>query len=193
MAVPKPTIIIGGLSGSGKSTIARRIAKKFGLTYFAGGDALKEMAVKKGFKPGGADWWESAEGRRFLAERARNSDFDKEVDRIMLEKAREGGCVLTTRTLPYIGAPGIKIWLAVSEKVRAKRLAGRDRISEEEAIAKNEERDKADADIYKRLYGFELGDLSPFDLVVDTDKLNVEQTEKIVAEFVTKRLKERVG
>lgn len=188
--MPKPTIIFDGLSGSGKSTIGKALAKKFGLKYWDGGDALKELAVRKGYKPGGKDWWEGPAGREFLAERDRDPDFDKEVDRINLEKARRGGYVMTSRTLPYLGAPGIKIWLAVSEKVRAHRIAGRDKISFEEALAKNKERDKTDALIYKRLYGFDLGDLSPFDLIVDTDKLSPARTQKVVADFLAKRLKE---
>ena len=181
----KLTIIISGMPGSGKTTIAKTIAKKYGLKYLCGGDALKEMAIARGFKPGGVEWWETEEGRRFFAERERNPEFDKEVDRILLEKAKQGGVVITTRTLPYLGAPGIKIWLAVSQEERARRIAGRDKIHFEQALEKIKERDSKEKAIYKRYYGFELDvDLSPFDFIIETDKLAPRQTAAETIKFI---------
>ena len=66
----KPIVIcIGGMAGSGKSTVARKIAEKYKLDYLSGGDALKALAAEKGYKFVGPGWWESAEGMRFLEER----------------------------------------------------------------------------------------------------------------------------
>lgn len=183
MAKPN-IIIISGLSGCGKTTLARRLAKRYGLEFYDAGKAFIELAARKGFKPGGADWWETEEGRRFLKARAENLEFDKELDKIVLERISKGNVVVTSRTMPYLSKEGIKIWIATSQAERARRTAARDKIKVEEALSKNQERDKTDAQIYEKLYNFKLGDLAPFDLVIDTDKLTSEQTEQAVVKFL---------
>ena len=40
----KTIICISGLAGTGKSTLAKRIAQKYNLSYYSGGDALNELA-----------------------------------------------------------------------------------------------------------------------------------------------------
>ena len=32
-----------------------------------GTDILKQMAIERGYKPGGEEWWDTSEGMRFLA------------------------------------------------------------------------------------------------------------------------------
>lgn len=187
----KFTIIISGMASSGKSTLARNLAKKYGLTYYAGSDFLKELAMKKGYKPGGKEWWDTPEGLKFLAERQTNPNFDREVDEIMLEKARKGGVALTSWILPYLKeCPGIKIFLAVSQKERAKRMVYRDRIPYEEALKAVQKRDEENEKLYLKHYDVDIiKDLSPFDLVIDGDKLDAEQTLNEVVKFIEKRLK----
>ena len=43
-------ICICGMAGTGKSTLAKRLAKKYGLKYYSGGDALKALAIEEGYK-----------------------------------------------------------------------------------------------------------------------------------------------
>jgi len=88
MKTNKLTIIFSGMAGSGKSSLARAIAKKYGLAYVAGGDILKEMAKKQGYKISGDDWWETPDGIKFLSARKKDFSFDKELDKIMLQKGK---------------------------------------------------------------------------------------------------------
>ena len=81
----KIVICVAGMTGCGKSTLARRLAKKYGLKYLSGGSILKELATKRGFKPGDRGWWESEEGMKFLQQRTQNHEFDKRVDEELLE------------------------------------------------------------------------------------------------------------
>ncbi|MBI4020275.1 MAG: cytidylate kinase family protein [Candidatus Aenigmarchaeota archaeon] len=174
----KLTIIIAGMPGSGKTTLARFIAKKYGLKYCAGSDFFKQAASRLGYSIKGAHWWDSREGLHFLKERQKDSRFDREVDRLLLEKARKGGVVMTSWTLPYLKAPGIKIWIAASQKTRAERISGRDKTSYKQALAAIRKRDKENRKLYKRLYGFTLGkDLRPFDIILETDRLSIKQTQ----------------
>jgi len=174
----KIVICVAGMSGSGKSTVARRLAEKYGLKYLSGGDMLKALAVKTGYKPREKGWWETEEGRGFLQERAKDHGFDKKVDEELMKWARRGNVVLDSWTMPWLlkeeGA--FKVWLETSVNERAGRLARRNRISVTEALRALEEKDEKTKRIYKRLYGFDLGeDFLPFDLVLDTDKLESDE------------------
>ncbi len=177
-AAKKDTVIIvAGLTASGKSTVARRIADRFGLEYYSGGTALKELAIKIGYKAQEYGWWETAEGMRFFEERMRDARFDKQVDAELLEAAGKGNVVLDSWTMPWLSEKGFKIWIDVSSEERAKRLARRDKISFEEAEKILAEKDDKTRQVYERLYGFKLGeDFSPFDLVLDTEHLSSNET-----------------
>jgi len=166
-------ICIAGMSGCGKSTVARNLAKKYGLKHLSGGDMLKALAVKTGYKPRERGWWETEDGRSFLQQRMRDQEFDKKVDEELMKWAKRGNVVLDSWTMPWLlKEEAFKVWLEASPDERARRLARRNRISVEEALRALEEKDEKTKRLYKRLYGFDLGeDFSPFDLVFDTNEL----------------------
>lgn len=176
IAKKKVVICLAGMTGCGKSTVAKRLAEKYGLKYMSGGSALKELAIETGYKPIEAGWWESAEGKRFLKQRREDPAFDKKVDEKQLKLARRGNLIFDSWTMPWLYKGGFKIWLEASPNVRARRLAKRNAISLQEALRAIREKDMQTKMIYKNLYGFELGeDFSPFDLILGTDDLNAEE------------------
>ena len=173
---PKMVLCVCGMTGCGKSSVAKRLAEKYGLKHLSGGGALKALAVETGYKPIGRGWWESGEGMRFLQQRVEESKFDKKVDEKLLEWARRGNVVFDSWTMPWLLKDGFKVWLSASAKVRAGRVARRDGISFERALAALKEKDEKTGIIYKKLYGFDLGgDFSPFDLVLDSDDLSADE------------------
>jgi cytidylate kinase len=172
----KVVICISGMTGSGKSTVAKRLAAKYGLDYFSGGNALKSLAQEEGYNPDLTGWWETAEGLKFLQQRMGDPDFDKKIDEKLLELAEQGNIVLDSWTMPWLLKGGFKVWLEASAQVRAKRVMNRDSISMKEAVKALTEKDEQTKQIYKKLYGFDLGnDLSPFNLVLATDELNPDE------------------
>ena len=184
----KVVICISGMTGSGKSTVAKRLADKYGLDYFSGGNALKTLAQEEGYNPDVTGWWETAEGLRFLQQRMGDPAFDKRIDEKLLELAEQGNVVLDSWTMPWLLNEGFKVWLEASFHVRAKRVMNRDSISIEEAVKALTEKDEQTRQIYKNLYGFDLGnDLSPFDLVLATDELEPGEVFHAVC-LVTDRL-----
>ncbi len=175
----KIVICVAGLTGCGKSTVARRLAKKYGLKHLSGGRALKELAISTGYKSHGRGWWETNEGVRFLDYRLMDPQFDKRVDEQLLKWAERGNVILDSWTMPWLFKGGFKIWFEASPEVRARRLAKRDRISIKEAIAAIKEKDEKTRRIYDDLYGFKLGeDFSPFNLILDVNQLNAEEVFK---------------
>jgi cytidylate kinase len=175
-------ICIGGMAGSGKSTLARKLAGKYKLEYLSGGDALKALALEKGYKSLGAGWWESREGMHFLEEREKDQRFDEAVDGKLLQMARKGNVILDSWTMPWLIEGAFKIWLEASAEKRAKRIAGRDRISFKEALNALKRKEKQTKAIYKKLYGFNLGeDFGPFDFILDTNNLESQEVFQIVS------------
>jgi cytidylate kinase len=184
--IKEPMVIcICGMAGSGKSTLAKKLAEKYELKYYSGGDALKALAIEEGYKPLKRGWWETEEGTRFLKKREENPKFDEKVDKKLLELAKQGNLVLDSWTMPWLLKKGFKIWLETSLEKRAERIANRDGISVKEALEalrNKEERTKA---IYKKLYGFSLGeDFKPFHLILDTDNLKVEEVFQVLCTVI---------
>ncbi|MEM1566381.1 MAG: cytidylate kinase family protein [Candidatus Bathyarchaeia archaeon] len=176
MAKEPVIICVCGMAGSGKSTVAKKLAEKYGLKYYSGGDALKALAIEKGYKPIEKGWWESPEGLSFMDNRNRNPEFDKAVDKKLLEVAEQGNVVLDSWTMPWLLKKGFKIWLEASAKKRAERVAKRDGISIEKALEALRSKEEKTKSIYKKLYGFSLGeDFTPFHLILDTDNLTADE------------------
>jgi len=172
----KVVICISGMTGSGKSTVAKKLADKYGLGYFSGGNALRTLAHEEGYESDMRGWWETAEGLRFLQQRMGDPAFDRRIDEKLLELAEQGNVVLDSWTMPWLLKEGFKIWLEASPQVRAKRVVNRDNISIEEAVKALKEKDERTRQIYNGLYGFDLGhDLSPFNLVLATDELDPDE------------------
>ena len=177
----KIVVCISGLAGTGKSTLAKKLARKYKLRYYSGGDALKELAKDEGYNPSSRGWWESPEGLSFLEKREKNLKFDKAVDDKLLEYAQQENVLLDSWAMPWLLKTGFKIWLVASEEKRAERIAKRDKIAVKEALQVLKEKEARTKAIYKKLYGFRLGeDFEPFNLVLDTDNLDAGEVFQVL-------------
>jgi len=182
-------IILCGMPAVGKTTVAKIIASKLNLKLIGGGDILKEIAIEEGYNAVGDDWWDTKEGMRFMEERAGSPEFDREVDRRLLARARKGGVVMTSYTLPWLAKAGVKVWLSGTKRSRAERMAKRDSSSPEECANVIEARDRENYALYKKLYGIRFGkDLSPFTIVVGTDGVPAaEVADSVLAQLPRQR------
>ncbi|XES77308.1 MAG: (d)CMP kinase [Candidatus Bathyarchaeia archaeon] len=178
-------LCISGMAGTGKSTLAKRLAQKYNLKYCSGGDALRALAAEKGFNSTKNGWWESPEGLCFLEQRTTDVSFDRAVDQKLLEFAAEGNVLLDSWTMPWLVEGGFKIWLAASVEKQAERISNRDHMTVEESLRALKEKEARTKAIYKKLYGFALSeDFTPFDLILDTDNLSAEQVFQVLCNVV---------
>ena len=179
------SIIISGPPAIGKTTIAKGLAKEFGLVHLSGGDILKELAEEIGFETKGDDWWDTQEGINFLSHRQKNSEFDKNVDDKLKKLFSQGNVVITSYTLPWLVKGGVKIWLAGSKENSAQRMITRDNLPKNNTLEIVQKRYDENKVIYRTLYGFVFGeDLSVFDKIIETDDLNAEQVLEIAKSTV---------
>ena len=177
-----PVITIGGPHGSGRSTVAKAVAKHFGLRHFSTGNVFREVAKERNLSV--SELNESAE-----------KEVDLEVDRRSKEEASKGSVVIESDLAAWMN-PGadIKIWLNASLDERAKRIYGDDkkRISEEyssfeEAKTVVNKRDTEDRRRYMEYYDIDLTDLSIYDLVLNTENLGVQEVINKVISYIESR------
>ena len=173
------------MAGTGKSTLAKKLAKKYHLKYYSGGDALKALAAEEGYDASTLGFWESPVGLKFLKQRQGDPTFDKAVDARLLEYAEKGSVLLDSWTMPWLSKVGFKIWLMASMDKRAQRVAGRDKISMEKALQVLKEKEDRTKAIYRQLYDFKLGeDFKPFDVILDTENMKAEEVYQTLCRVI---------
>ena len=174
------SIVISGWPAVGKTTMASEIAKEFNFKSYNGGDILKMLARDKGYSVSRNDWWDTEEAKRFMAERKTDPNFDRQVDKKLVEIVKTEKAVITSYTLPWLVEGPVKFWLKGSQLNRAKRMANRDNLPLEEAQKIVKIRDEENKAIYRRLYQFEFGqDLTVFDFSINTDLMCLDSLVKI--------------
>jgi len=124
--------------------------------------------------------------RNSLRERARDFRYDLEVDKRLQQLVIKGGYVITSYAIPWLNPNGIKVWLKASQLVRAKRMARRDGIAVDKALEIVKVRDSENAELYKRIYGYEFEkDLSVFDLMINTEQIDAEVVANLIIQYVS--------
>ena len=159
-------LAIGGPPGSGKTTVAERIAKETGSTLVSAGTRFRALAEERGMTL-------EAFGR-FASD---HEDVDRELDRQVVEEvvrlAADGKKVvvegrLAAQMLARRGVDCLKVWIDAPAAVRAERIAGRDGTTVTGARRAIAERERLERARYKRFYGIDLRDTSGFDLVINS-------------------------
>ena len=106
-------------------------------------------------------------------------EIDVELDRRLLERARAGGCVIESRLAGWIvtndGLTAVRCWIDCSEETRAARVADREGMSVEQALADNRARARLEHARYLATYGIDLDDRSIYDLDLSSDELGPEE------------------
>jgi cytidylate kinase len=174
----RPVVIICGPAGSGKSTVATLVAKRFKLTHVSAGDQFRKVAKERGMN--------LIDLGRYAA---KHPDFDKELDHRVMSQAKKGGAVLDGRAAAYLARkmriPALKIYLSVDPKVSAKRVSKRDGITVPQALATSRLREKEIAKRLKTLYGLDTSSTAYYDAVIQTDLYRPEEVLELIASLVT--------
>jgi cytidylate kinase len=170
-------VTVSGLPGSGTTTLAEALSSRFNLEHVSSGDVFRAMARERGVS---------------LAEFGRIAEEDPEIDREIDERQREIGrerddIVLEGRLSGWmVEDADVRVWLAAPLDVRAERVADREEQTAKEARAEIDEREASEAKRYREIHGIDIGDLSVYDLVIDTSRWD----EEGVAEIATKAVKQ---
>lgn len=172
-------ITISGKPGSGKSTVAKEIAKRLHLRHYSMGDFQREIAKKRGIS--------MAELSR-VEEKDRS--IDEEVDRRQKELGKkEDNFVIDSRLGFHFIPNSIKIFLDVDFDTGVQRIFSQKRKGEkfanlEDARKEIKRRMESERKRYREYYGVDHYDMEKYDFVVDTTKRDVEGVVKEIIEEI---------
>jgi cytidylate kinase len=181
--------ICGGL-GSGKSSTAKLVANKLGFQHFSSGDFFRQVGLELGLS---------------VNEINKKAETDPEIDRMTDEKLRQMNAsdkvVIDSRTAYHWIPNSFKIYLDLPSEIAKNRVLEsiqEDKLRRdseqsatiEEVYEKMEERFKSEQKRYWDLYKINNTDKSQFDLVIDTNKNNLEEVVEIIVSEYKKWLAE---
>lgn len=172
-------ITIAGALGSGKSSTAKRVAEALNFKHFSSGDLFRAIARERGL---------SVEALNLTAEE--QSDIDHEVDALLKKMGEEEHSLVIDSRLAWYWMPqSFKVYLSLDANIAAERIfnhmQSEGRVSEsatsvDEVRASIEVRSESEKKRYFSLYGIDVADRTPFDLVIDTAEHDLEGVIRLV-------------
>lgn len=176
-------ITLGGASGTGTSTVAKRLAEKYDLKVYSGGGIQRMNAAKRGMTIEEYDVFIKA-----------HPELDQEIESTQIEIGKTEDNFIMESRLAWYGVPdSIKIKLDCDLDVRIARIVsgGKDatRVAHveegfEATKTKTLNRESTYDDRWFTLYGVHWNEDKNFDLIVDTTSLNVEEVIQKVSCFI---------
>lgn len=164
-------ITIGGLAGTGTTTLAEVLSERLDIPYISAGSIFREMAAEKGMSV--LEFSEFAEG---------NDDIDKEIDKRQALKAKSAEKLIIEGRLSafFVDNADLKICLMTPFDVRSKRIAQRESKSVE--VAKDEiiTREKSEALRYKEIHNIDISNMDIYDIIINTDSFDPESISEII-------------
>jgi cytidylate kinase len=179
-------ITIAGDPGSGKSTVAKAVAKALGMKHFSAGDFMRQMAEERGIS---------------LMELTRQSEKDKEID-IEIDKRtqelakKENNFVIDSRIGFHFIPDSIKIFLKTDPKKAAertwkdiqsgKRAQEKQYKSQDEVMKAIIERQQIEKRRYLKHYNVDMLDMSNYEFILDATDMSLQEEIDAVLEYIKK-------
>ncbi len=167
-----------GVAGSGKSTVAKLLAKKLRYKHYSIGDFMREMAKER--KVSLLELSKQAE---------KDKTIDKELDKRQIELGKKEDNFVIDSRLGFNFIPkSTKVFLEVDVNEAAKRIFKEKREHEQykdvqESIEKIKRRIKSEDKRYSRYYKVDYHDKDNYDVVIDTTNI---KPREVVEEIVRK-------
>ena len=168
----KRSITITGALGSGKSTVAKKIANDLGLIYYSTGQAQRAIAQRMGI---------TTLKLNKLAET--DKSIDDKIDGVIKKMNNDGQLyVVDSRLAWYFMPASLKIKLNVSPEEAAKRIFNdtlrqgeKNYNTEKEVLSEIRQRRQSERERFLQYYHIDIEDESNFDLIIDTTNLTIDE------------------
>ncbi|MEW6222282.1 MAG: (d)CMP kinase [Candidatus Hadarchaeota archaeon] len=163
-------VAISGLHGTGKTTAAKKLAKKFRLKYICAGEVFRQMAKEKNMSLD-----------EFSKYSEKRPHIDRMIDRRTADASRLGNVLIDARLAGWMAKNAdSRILLTAPLEVRARRIARREKRRYKEVLNETRVRERSEAWRFKKFYRIDVNDYSPFDLVLNTGRLSIKEMTKIL-------------
>ena len=173
------TITISGTPGSGKSTVAKILEKKLGLSYVYSGRIFRELAEEH-----------NMELEEFGKYCEKNSEIDKKLDARQLEILKKGDVILEGRLAGWLAyqnnIPALKVAIDADIDTRARRIVNREKGILEYRKKEIIERERSEALRYKNYYDIDLKDKSIYDIIINSKDKTPEEIVEIILKEISR-------
>jgi len=172
-------ITISGKAGSGKSTVAKHLAKNFKLKHYSIGDMMRQIAKERNI---------SLNELSKLAEKDKTIDLD--LDKRQIELRDKNDFIIDGRLTAYfLPFADLKVFLDCTDKIRAERILEEKRKDEKSKsitglIKKIKQREQSERKRYEKLYKIDYYDEKLYDLMIDTTNLSIIEVVENIMETV---------
>ena len=173
-------IVISGQPGCGSTTTGKLLSEKLGTNFFSVGHYFKSLDKGKETEKA-VKVWKSDAGKRLQFKKKGDLNY---IEELQIALAKSGSIVIESKLgIKFLkDYADLKVWLKAPIKVRAQRVAKRDRIPLEEAVKILKEKEAIERRNFKKIYGFDFFQLEKeADIVIDTSS---KTPRKIVAEIM---------
>lgn len=166
---------VSGKPGSGTSTLVDLLSKKRGLKSVNGGDIFRLEAQRRELT---------------VEDFSRLCKDDLEVDRSLDDALKEmilsasGPSIVESRLSGWWAylerMDCLRIWIEVSDEERARRIQSREGGNFDDVLESSQRRNSDDMERYQELYGINLDDMSPYNMIIDADNLDASEVLEMV-------------
>jgi len=178
----KEIITIAGSAGSGKSSTADLVAKELGFQRFSPGNFFRKIGLDLGIS---------------VDEVSKRAETDPLIDKMTDDETKKVGkmnkIVLDSRLAFHWIPDSFKVYLDLPAEIAKERILNDLKVNEyrrqsenssnlEEIYEKITKRLESEKKRYKELYGIDHTNKNQYDLIIDTNKNNLEQVVKIIIE-----------
>lgn len=202
----KIIINIGRQLGAGGLEIGRMLAEEFHAKYYDrellnlaaeesgfSKEFFKQNDERKGFWRSflNLSYGNGVSSSNFYQNKFSQESLFKFQSDAIRKAADEGSCVFLGRCADYVlrDYPNVvNVFVTASLDFRIKTVARQKGITDEEARKIIELKEKNRAEYYKYYTGKQWGYAASYDLCIDASLLGVDETEKIIANFVRRKL-----
>ncbi|MBT4647677.1 AAA family ATPase [archaeon] len=173
---------ISGVAGSGKSSVAKILAKELEYTHYSTGDMQREIAKEKGLT---------------IVELGELEKKDPSIDNMIDAKVEKLGkekdnFVFDSWLAPLFIPNSFKIFLDTDIETRAKRICMKREAESytniEDAKLNIVKRENSNRERWMRYYNYDFKDLNNYDAIIDCSKISIEETVKLIKEKLPKNL-----
>ncbi|GAB7017004.1 (d)CMP kinase [Methanogenium cariaci] len=164
-------ITVSGPPGSGTTSLAKYLVKRHDFSLISAGEVFRGLAAERNME---------------LAAFGRLAEEDISVDRMIDARQKEIGearddIIIEGRLAGHmIDNADIRIWVAASVECRSVRISDREEIDPQTAVELTIEREDCEAGRYHKYYNIDINDLSPYDLVINSEVWGVDEIGAIV-------------
>ena len=161
---------ISGLPGSGTTTVSKLLAEHYGVDLVNAGDVFRGLAKEYGMS---------------LVEFGTLAESDDSIDIKIDERQKEiantrDNIILEGRLAGHMAEKALKVWIKAPIDMRVKRISGREDTPVDVMLDETIKREASEAVRYKEIYDIDIGDMSIYDLVIDSGKWDQFEIVKIL-------------